>query len=269
MKIAICLSGAPRFASGGIFQQMEKIKGYDEAHFFIRLWESDEYGKTADEIENYLRNNGLPDNCHFKVTQILPDIPENNPPYIELNYQPETQSNILKMFWGIQECYKLLKEYQKKTNEHYDFIFRTRADVLFINGELRLNDYLEIAEKSLIVFPYKEEHHQEATKMNNVYNYFQCCNKDFSIIKETLDENEFSMNDQIWFGTEEIFEKSTRYFDFISFFKEKNIFMHPETTIALIIKKQNIPIYYVPIDNAHLWIKRIHNGNAIIVNLTN
>lgn len=125
MKIAICLSGAPRFRHGGMFKFLKSLKGYTQADFYIRTWKTNEFGNTPEEFVNYLKSNGLDDpKYNFKVVEVLDDTPEYAPPEVgPLNLIGSAQ-NLTIMWWGILKCFELLE----KTNEQYDMVLRMRTD---------------------------------------------------------------------------------------------------------------------------------------------
>ena len=61
MKIAVCLSGAPRFAHRGLFRQIEAMQGFDQADFFIRTRKTKQFGETAEEsLRAYFDEVGIP-----------------------------------------------------------------------------------------------------------------------------------------------------------------------------------------------------------------
>jgi hypothetical protein len=142
MKIALCLSGGPRFKYRGLFRLMEALKGYTHADFFIRTWKTDEFGQTPEEYINYLKSNGLDDRCHFPVVQMLDDDATNLPPERgPLNVAPWAP-NFLVMWWGIVKSYELFVQHQQQTGAEYDLVFRMRTDMV-PEGDIDLTQYTD------------------------------------------------------------------------------------------------------------------------------
>lgn len=142
MRIALCLSGGPRFKYRGLFRLMESLKGYTHADFFIRTWKTDEYGQTAEEFVNYLKSNGLDDRCHFPVVQMLDDDATNQPPACGPLNVAHWAPNFLVMWWGIVKSYELFNQYQQQTGIEYDLVFRMRTDMV-PEGDIDLTQYTD------------------------------------------------------------------------------------------------------------------------------
>lgn len=206
----MCLSGGPRFKQRGLFKLMDAIRGYDQADFFIRTWKTDEFGITPAQFEYYLRSNGLPESCQFKVTELLDDkVPENHGPHIPLNlcgWAP----NFLTMWWGVLQSYNLYKDHAERTGEKYDLVFRMRTDMLpegpaeFID----LRDYVEDAK----------------THMFNAENF----------------------SENFLFGSPEMYERFMGYWDYFQVLSERWSFIHPEETLEAYFKEAGIPYKAVP-----------------------
>ena len=130
MRIAFCLSGGPRFKHRGLFKLVNALKGFEQADFFIRTWRSDEYGNTAEEFVNYLKNNGIDDRCNFPVVHILHDDIKNAPPPKPPLNIAEWAPSFLAMWWGIVESHRLFKEHVAKTGDKYNMVFRMRTDMV-------------------------------------------------------------------------------------------------------------------------------------------
>lgn len=221
MKIAICLSGAPRFQDLGFFKQLEAMKGDWEADLFIRIWKTDQFGNTPEEFQNYLKNNGLPDRCTFRVTDILDDIPENNSPPINLTYGCPTLNgkNIINAWYGINKINNARKQYQEQSNTKYDLVFRMRTDCCpFFNvhqnvpGYFNLNDYLEIA------------------KTNSVHS------KDWAHPYPS---------DCYFFGSPEIFDRVVAYYDFMRELERRGNSILPEQSLQTYLQEKQIPFTFL------------------------
>lgn len=219
MRIAFCLSGAPRFKHRGLFRLVKFLKGFDQADFFIRTWKSDEFGNTAEEFVSYLKENGIPDNCNFPVVQVLDDVPENYPEHIPLNLAPWAP-NFLILWWGVVCCNNLRLEYERQTGVKYDLVFRMRTDMapsrlegstVIIDDTLSidLNDYVEAAQ----------------TRVFNANNFA----------------------DNFLFCGPELYNKYVRYWDFLkNVLGPSNTFVHPEESLENYFKVASIPYSLIP-----------------------
>ena len=221
MKIAFCLSGGPRFKNRGLFKLVGALKGVDSADFFIRTWRTDEYGNSAEEFVNYLKDNGLGDPGRFgyPVVQVLDNVPANAPPpKPPLNIAPWAP-NFLTMWWGIVESHRLFKEYVASTGTEYDMVFRMRTDMV-PEGDIDLTKYTD------------------PTKMYNAKNFA----------------------DNFLFGTPEMYAKFVGYWDFLDTFSAAEAFIHPEESLELYFQINQIPYECVSTVVQPTWDKGEYKG---------
>lgn len=74
------------------------------------------------------------------IYEIKNDIELNLPNINWINFAQQTKNNkcgingYLQQLYGIEQSFKLLKEYEEKNNIKFDIICRARSDVLFINN---------------------------------------------------------------------------------------------------------------------------------------
>jgi hypothetical protein len=221
MKIAICLSGGPRFKQQGLFKLIDALKGFDHADFFIRTWKTSEYGSTPEEFENYLRTNGLPDSCHFKITQVLDDAPENWPEPKPNLRVAEWAPNFLTMWWGIVQCHQLFLEYVNLTGENYDLVIRMRTDCV-PGGDINLADYIEKAQ----------------TKMINAKNF----------------------GDTFLFGSPAMYSRFVDYWEYLDYLNETGDFVHPEESLEKYFKFVGIDYECLPVTVQPAWDKGEYKG---------
>jgi hypothetical protein len=207
MKIALCLSGGPRFQHRGLFKLLDAMKGFDHADFFIRTWKTNEFGNTAKEFESYLRNNGISDKFNFAVTQVLDDSLQNHPPHIPLNIA-HWAPNFLTMWWGVVQCNQLRKQYQQETGVKYDLVFRMRTDMI-PNGDIDLKQYVDSAQ----------------TKMYNANNF----------------------GDNFLFGGESMYDRFVEYWNHLSILSANQTFIHPEQSLEDYFKITGIPYECLPV----------------------
>jgi hypothetical protein len=218
MRIAFCLSGAPRFKHQGLFRLVKFLKGFDHADFFIRTWKTDQFGNTGTEFINYLKSNGIPDNCHFPVVQMLDDVPENYPPHIPLNLA-HWAPNFLILWWGVVQCNELRLEYERLTGVKYDLVFRMRTDMCPVHlegGRAVIDDTLSLDLKDYV----------EAAQ-HKIYNA-----KNFA--------------DNFLFGSPELYNKYVNYWDHLQVLSERQTFVHPEESLEAYFKEADIPYDLIP-----------------------
>ena len=207
MKIAVCLSGAPRFAHRGLFRQIEAMQGFDQADFFIRTWKTKQFGETAKEFEKYLRDNGLPDSCKFCMTEVLDDVPENNSRPIDLVFR--VWAPYFSHFWyGIVKTNNLRQAYQTQHNVNYDIVVRMRTDIV-PNGVFDLREYAEIAK----------------THMVNANNF----------------------GDTFLFGAPDMYNRFVQYYDFLDTLSQRRTVIHPEESLRAYFDEVGIPYKQLPI----------------------
>jgi len=221
LKIAFCLSGGPRFKNRGLFKLVGALKGVDSADFFIRTWRTDEYGNSAEEFVNYLKDNGLGDPGRFgyPVVQVLDNVPANAPPpKPPLNIAPWAP-NFLTMWWGIVESHRLFKEYVVSTGTEYDMVFRMRTDMV-PEGDIDLTKYTD------------------PTKMYNAKNFA----------------------DNFLFGTPTMYEQFVGYWDFLDNFSAAEAFIHPEESLELYFQINQIPYECIDVVVQPTWDKGEYKG---------
>lgn len=221
MKIAFCLSGGPRFEYRGLFKLVEALKGFDEADFFIRTWKSDQYGITPQQFEYYLRSNGIPDNCNFRVTQVLDDIPAYGPPLRRPLNIANWAPNFLVMWWGVVQAYLLCKNYMAQTGTEYDLIFRMRTDMV-PHGDVDLLEWVDLAKTHVI--------------------------------------NADNFGDNFFFGSPEMFERIVNYWNYMDHLADTFEFIHPEESLEKYLVDNNIPYAQLPVEITPNWNKGEYKG---------
>lgn len=218
MKIAFCVSGAPRFKHKCLFKLIEAIKGFDQADFFIRTWKSDEYGNTPEEFINYLKSNGLDGpRFNYKVVEVLDDNELHAPPKrMPLNIAPWAP-NLLILWWGIVKSFELFENYVAETGEKYDLVFRMRTDMMPWNYE---NDEYKPFEGEIDLSQYTD-----TSKMYNAKNFA----------------------DNFLFGTPEMYKRFVGFWEFLDNFSIADTFIHPEESLELYFQIDGIPYECIPV----------------------
>lgn len=137
MKIAICLSGQPRwFKECHEYIQKNIIENFSNVDVFIHAWnppkdlkyESSIKSVNTGEIDLNLKKEisdlykpvklEINDPIQFKEANFYPySVPKNWPP-----------NNVFSMFYSIKKCISFKKENENLTGVDYDWVFRSRFD---------------------------------------------------------------------------------------------------------------------------------------------
>jgi len=207
MKIAICLSGAPRFHHNGIFRFMQMLKGFDHADFFIRTWKTEKYGQTPEQFVNFLKVNGIDgEKYSFPVVQILDDNESNKPPSKgPLNLIGSAQY-LEVMWWGIVKCHELFEQYVSETGEKYDMVLRMRTDSPS-DSVIDLTQYTD------------------PTKIYAGGHFIKDC----------------YFTDSFLFGTPEMYKKLVGYWDALDYYVQTQEPVHPENSLHDYFVRAGIP----------------------------
>jgi hypothetical protein len=118
MKIAVCLSGQPKFFEKSFaYVSKNLFYNFNELDIFFHSWQTN----LTEEEKNKLINLYKPKKYLF----------ENEKLHI-LNY-PFKQSttspnNVFSMFYSIKKSNELKKQYEEENNFKYDWVFRLRYD---------------------------------------------------------------------------------------------------------------------------------------------
>lgn len=158
MKIAVCLSGKPRFLEKGYHQIFENIiSKNDNVDFFIHTWwdknNSEEFvkGYNGDKLDDLgrVRRCVYPDNTLEMIVkyynpknmitdqQIYFDTPE------DVNYESVNPQSLYSMLYSIKISNDLKKKYEIEKGFEYDVVIRSRFDIIFhrLDFDLSSIDY--------------------------------------------------------------------------------------------------------------------------------
>lgn len=134
MKVALCLSGQPRFYSTDSYKSLQKhiIKPYS-ADVFIHSWinETNDYSCAPwagisdcfipSSVAEDLKNLYKPKKIVFEESREFPEYHSKNPSdYITRNAP--------SMFYSMTYCDKLRQDYEKEMAITYDWVIRARTD---------------------------------------------------------------------------------------------------------------------------------------------
>jgi len=159
MKIAVLISGQPRFTIG--FKSfLSNLIGYKQADYFCYIskddaiyksdipaisteWASSNLDWEYKTIQSILNNTGL-----IKSLKISDDIHQVFPAVDKVHCVTNTD-NVFKMFYNIYQANKLREDYEKENNFKYDLVIRTRPD-LSLESVLDLNS-IKLEKKEILM----------------------------------------------------------------------------------------------------------------------
>jgi hypothetical protein len=149
MKIALCLSGQPRYIDVGYRNIYENILSkYDCDTFIHTWWDESKIGDKFDISEkmSYNRNCKWEENTIDKIEDLY------NPKLIHFQTQKEfdifgnvdygfaNPISIYSMYYSIMKSNELKKTYELENNFKYDIVIRCRFDITFEPLNLDLNN---------------------------------------------------------------------------------------------------------------------------------
>lgn len=146
MKIALCLSGQPRFfAEGYKFFYDNLLKNYDVDIFYHTWFNKEDTGKPyTGEAQQY----GI-GNIEANTDNLLVELYKPKKCIIETPYSPnsmnrdiknEREKIMLSMFYSIKQANELKKQYEQENNFKYDCVIRGRFDSALME-EIRIEEY--------------------------------------------------------------------------------------------------------------------------------
>jgi hypothetical protein len=142
MRIAVCLSGQPRFLDNGYQQIFEKIiSKYNDVDFFIHTWWNDELNAKGAN-RNYTFKS---DTLKLIMDYYKPRLILNEPQmyfniYNDVDYETINPISPYSMFYSIKVSNDLKSFYEKKNNFKYDVVIRCRFDILINRFDINLSD---------------------------------------------------------------------------------------------------------------------------------
>lgn len=154
MKIAVCLSGKPRFLEKGYYQIFENIiSRNDNVDFFIHTWwdknNSEEFvkGYSGDKLDDF----GRVRICQYSSDTLEKIVRYYNPksmitePQIyfdtpeDVNYESVNPQSLYSMLYSIKISNDLKEKYEMEKGFEYDVVIRSRFDVIFDKLDINLS----------------------------------------------------------------------------------------------------------------------------------
>lgn len=130
MKIAILLSGQPRF-SGDFTQLLKNLKGYDHADWFCCMPNNNSENKKQ---SLYVPNSWKQFAAKWAISELQSNFPANN--YIqafEISKCDIPRVNVFKGRYNLYRANQLRLDYQLRSGITYNMVLRVRPDVSLID----------------------------------------------------------------------------------------------------------------------------------------
>jgi len=149
MKIALCLSGQPRYLNEGFEQIYKNILSKHSVDVFAHTWWDDGMGSKkmilSDKL-SYDRNYIWKKNTIELIKEYYSPIYFLYEPqiffetYLNVDYELCTPMNVHSMFYSLQKSNELKKKYELKNNFIYDAVIRCRFDLSINKFEIDFYD---------------------------------------------------------------------------------------------------------------------------------
>lgn len=141
MKVAICLSGQPRFIEEGYNNIFEKITSKYDVDFFVHTWWNNELSATGCSRKYTYKSNALELIMEYYNPVLMLKEPQINfNTYTDVNYETMNPVSLYSMFYSIKWANDLKSFYEKKNKFKYDAVIRCRFDILIESFNINLLD---------------------------------------------------------------------------------------------------------------------------------
>jgi hypothetical protein len=144
MKIAICLSGQPRWLDVGLKNLLDVFSEYN-VDYFVHTWWDEQFSDRKEFLSANRAFVWKDDTIELIHKMSKPKILMHEPPKLfttfnDVNYETKVPNSTHSMFYSIMMSNKLKKFYEISNNFEYDLVVRCRFDIEFYNFNLNLND---------------------------------------------------------------------------------------------------------------------------------
>lgn len=147
MRIAVCISGAPRFSGNALTFFARALPPDVAVDYFCYMWEGDFTDEGELEAAIRARLEGPAGDVRVRIgRQFVPDLNFQFSVYSETN-----RENVMRMYAAIRRCNDMKITRELETGRRYDLVVRHRADVA-VATEIEFHKIARIAE-DFIVFP--------------------------------------------------------------------------------------------------------------------
>lgn len=139
MKVALCLSGQPRYLDLGYSEIAKNLLSYQPDIFIHTWWDESMVGKEMilSPHLTYGRKYQWEENTHTKIMELYNPINIVTEPQREFNIYPDVDYEKVfpispySMFYSIKRANDLKSNYESKKGFKYDLVIRCRFDIKF------------------------------------------------------------------------------------------------------------------------------------------
>ena len=146
MRVALCISGAPRFVGNSFEMLLRSIGGYYACDIFFYVWKGP--FSTAEELTSYAEPFLRP-GCRIAEARVV----DEYQPVIQGEYLVQAGGNIgniFKMHYAIEQCNNLKRAQEYRMQGRYDAVIRSRTD-MYINRSLDLREFARVLERFVVL----------------------------------------------------------------------------------------------------------------------
>lgn len=149
MKVALCLSGQPRYLNEGYYGIYQNILRTCSPDVFVHIWWDDSMPNKKMDLPStlsydrtyYWRDDTLDLIQKFYSPTVLFHQPQIEfKTYSNVNYELSRPSHVHSMFYSIEKSNELKTNYENKNNFVYDAVIRCRFDTQFNKFDFNLLD---------------------------------------------------------------------------------------------------------------------------------
>jgi hypothetical protein len=161
MRIALCLSGQPRYLDEGYFFIKNYLLDRYEIDVFVHTWWDESYSgnefgntnisrscrydpKTIEKIESYYSPKKFSfekeKDFSFFSEELFKQQNKEFDFYTEMNYGGLHPIAPYSFYYSVKMCNQLKSEYEEEHNFSYDLVIRTRFDIVLKSFNINLKD---------------------------------------------------------------------------------------------------------------------------------
>lgn len=146
MRLALCLSGLPRFEADCIEQQLRACAGALQIDIFAHFWEADEAAAEAARAELARRVGQA-----AEIVAVSFAAPYQHPRAVQAMTYPETKlANVFSMYRGIALADALVRAHEHGQRCRYDAVIRSRTDI-FLDRPLDLPRLARVLDEFVVL----------------------------------------------------------------------------------------------------------------------
>ena len=209
-RIALCISGAPRFNNDALELFFRFLQSYAQCDIFAYIWH-------ASRFEDLLVTKKLLGICSDTINVATIEFPAEYSVTADHEYVkacPTKVENVYKMFYGIKQCHELATSYARKNHVEYDYVVRSRSD-LTLDKVFDFQEYADILDRHIVI-------------PENGWGMF-------------------NFNDQFAVGRPhlmDVYSSTIDHLDYYTQLPDPGVVFHPETLLGFHLKTNSVPVFW-------------------------